>query len=272
MLKRWFKKAFWLLVLLLIAGSVFQYFFPTAGLGVLEVTGGIYHSDDLIREINELRKDTRIKGVLVRIDSPGGTVAASQEIFESLKKLSAEKPVVASMGSVAASGGYYVALAAKEIFANPGTITGSIGVRMEHINVSELLEWAKIHYESLKSGELKDIGSPQRTMTPEEKKMLEGMLGEIHTQFKKTVAAERKISIQEVEAVADGRILTGEQAKNHKLVDALGGLEMAVAQLQSLTGLQGEPNLIYKASQTPWWWHFLGQAKSLNKAWLPVFQ
>ena len=271
MLKKGLKWAFWIVVVFVALSFLSNRFFPTSAIGVLEVTGGIYSSDDILDQIEDLKKDSRIKGVLLRIDSPGGTVAASQEIFESLQKLGAVKPIIASCGTLAASGGYYVALAAKEIFANPGTLTGSIGVRMEHMEIGDLLQWAKVHYETLKSGELKDMGSLQRPMTPEEKQLIESMLHEIHQQFKKAVAEARHLPMEAVEKVADGRVLTGEEAFQAKLVDHLGGRTEAIARLMQVAGLKGEPHLIYNKEGKDWWVRFLTKTQILSPLPVPLF-
>ena len=172
-------------------------------------------------------------------------MSASQEIFESVKELRSVKPVVASMGTVAASGGYYIAAPANKIVANPGTITGSIGVRMELLNVEDLLQWARLKTTTLKSGRLKDVGSSTRPMTDEEREYLESILREMHMQFKKAVAESRGLSLEDVEKVADGRVLTGEQALTVKLIDELGSLEKATKVAAELGGIKGDPDIFY---------------------------
>ena len=232
-------------------------------LGVLEVEGAFWVSDDWVEQIEEFRKDPHIAGVIVRINSPGGTVAAAQEIYDALKKLSQTKPVVASMGTIAASGGLYVAMAANTVVADAGTITGSIGVRMEHLNLEELLKFAKVKYETIKSGRLKDMAGFSRPLTPEAKELLEGMMSEIHLQFKKTIADARGLDIKNVEGYADGRIFTGARAKELKLVDEIGDMGRAVEIAAKKAGIDGEPKLVYGEKDGVWWVKALfGEAKS----------
>lgn len=250
---------YWILLTVIVfaflGGSVFFFFGAVLSLvripvergdiAVVEVLGGIYESKSIVEKLGELKKDDDVKAVVLRIDSPGGSVSASQEIFESVKELRAVKPVVASMGTVAASGGYYIAAPANKIIANPGTLTGSIGVRLELMNVEDLLQWARLRATTLKSGRLKDVGSSTRPMTDEEREYLEGILREMHMQFKKAVAESRGLSLEDVEKVADGRVLTGEQALAAKLIDELGSLERASKVAAELGGIKGEPDIFY---------------------------
>jgi protease-4 len=217
-------------------------------IAIVEVLGGIFDARPVTEELQDLKKDKRAKAVILRVDSPGGSVSASQEIFDAVKSLKEVKPVVASMGTVAASGGYYIAAPASKIVANSGTITGSIGVRMELLNVEDLMQWARLRPLTLKSGLLKDAGSPTRSMTPEEREYFEEILKALHRQFKKAVAESRGLPIETVEALADGRVFTGEEAFEHKLVDELGSLERAVqvaADLAGLADLKEEPEPYY---------------------------
>ncbi|MFH0800710.1 MAG: signal peptide peptidase SppA [Pseudomonadota bacterium] len=214
------------------------------GVGIITVDGAIVSADDTVDEIDRFRKNDSVRSVVLRIESPGGSVAASQEILEAVRRLAGKKPVVASMGSVAASGGYYIACGAKKILANPGTITGSIGVRMEHVMIGDLLQWAKIKHETLKSGRLKDLASMDRLMTAEERQVLQGMLDDIHGQFKEEVAKARSLELKKVDEIADGRIYTGRQALELGLVDAMGGLSEAVKMAAEMGGIKGEPRLI----------------------------
>lgn len=222
-------------------------------LGIVEIHGVIWAADDWLKEINDFRKNPNIAGVVVRINSPGGTVGASQEIFDSLQRLAAKKPVVASMGTVAASGGLYAALGAKKIVAEPGTITGSIGVRMEHMNIGDLLRLAKIEYETIKSGALKDLASNTRSLTPEERSFLEDLMKEFHGQFKRAVAAARNLKPEALEKIADGRVLTGAKAVEAGLVDELGGFDKAVEVAAQMAGIKGEPHLVYVKEPILWW-------------------
>lgn len=248
-----------LIALAFFGGSLFFFFgvvlslFPHpsghGNVAVVEVLGGIFDSKPIVEKLRDLRKDDDVKAVVLRIDSPGGSVSASQEIFDSVKELRAVKPVVASMGTVAASGGYYIAAPASKIVANPGTVTGSIGVRLELMNVQDLLEWAHLKSITLKSGRFKDVGSATRPMTEEEKDYLERILAEMHLQFKKAVADSRGLSLEEVEKIADGRILTGQEAVAAKLVDETGSMERAFRVAADLAGIKDEPEIFYPPLQ-----------------------
>lgn len=224
-------------------------FAKSASIGVLEVKGVIIDSKKLLEQIDAFGEDPLVKGVLVHINSPGGAVAPSQEVYEALRKLSKTKTVYSSMSSLAASGGYYVACGTKKVFANPGTITGSIGVIMQFADLSKLYQWAKVSQYNIKTGRYKDIGSPLREMSLEEKQLLQNMVDNVLAQFRKAVATARSIPMEKVVAVSDGRIFTGEQAKAAQLVDELGGFNDAVEALAKDVGIQGKPNLIYPAKK-----------------------
>lgn len=216
-----------------------------ARLGVLEVSGVIMDAKKALERIEKFSNDKTIKGVIVRINSPGGAVAPSQEIYQALKKLAQEKPVYASMSSVAASGGYYVAVGCQKIFADPGTMTGSIGVIMQFMDLSRLYEWAKVKPYNMKTGKFKDIGNPEREMGPEEKALIQGLIDNVLAQFRKAVAEGRKLSMEKVIAASDGRIFSGEQAKELGLVDELGGLNDTSAALANELKIPGKPVLVY---------------------------
>ncbi len=213
------------------------------GVGILEVNGVIMDSKRVLKNLEDLSNSDAVKAIVLRIDSPGGAVAPSQEIYEALKK--EKKPVVASMSSLAASGGYYIACGAKKIFANPGTLTGSIGVRMDFINLKDLYQWAKVKRYTVKAGRYKDSGSDSRDMTPEEKELFQDMIDDVHMQFKQTVATSRNLPLKEVEKIADGRILSGAQAFRSKLVDELGTLDDAIQEASKMAGIKGEPIRYY---------------------------
>ncbi|ADH86235.1 signal peptide peptidase SppA [Desulfurivibrio alkaliphilus] len=217
------------------------------GVGVIEVRGVISSADQLIEQLTDFRRKDKIKAIVLRIDSPGGAVGASQELFEEVKRTNRVKPVVASMGSVAASGGLYAALGAERIIANPGTLTGSIGVIIKFANLEELLQKIGYRSETIKSGELKDTGAMDRPLTPGEREMLAEMVHAVHRQFVDDVAASRDLPVGQVEAFADGRIFSGARALELQLVDALGNLNDAAMLAASLGGLDGEqvPHLIY---------------------------
>ncbi len=208
-------------------------------------TGTIMESKKVIKELNAFAEADHIKAIVVRIDSPGGAVGPSQEIYDAIKRIKAKKKVVASMGSLAASGGYYVACATDKIYANPGTLTGSIGVIMELPNVTGLLKWAGVDMNTITAGKMKDSGSPFRDMKPEEREYFTAMLEDVHSQFIEAVAAGRKLTVEEVTPLADGRVFSGRQAKEVKLVDELGGLEVAVAEAGKVGGITGEPKTEY---------------------------
>ncbi len=245
------------------SGQTQTSFFDRSGVGVITVAGTILTSDETVRQANDFLEDDNVSAVILRIQSPGGSVAASQEILEAIRILAKKKPVIASMGSVAASGGYYVALGATEIFANAGTITGSIGVRLEHIMIGDLLKWAKVQHETLKSGQFKDMMPIDAPISPEARVILEAMLEQIHVQFKQAVSTARNIPMEDLETIADGRIVTGEEAQHLKLVDTLGGLSEAINRAGELAHIEGMPHLIYPKKRHPWIEHLFTEAKVL---------
>lgn len=220
-------------------------------IGVIEVNGIIASSKKTIERITDFRDEGSIKAIVLRVDSPGGGVGPSQEIYREVQKLAAVKPVVVSMGGVAASGGYYIAAPATRVLANPGTITGSIGVIMEFTNVEDLM--GKVGLKSLvvKSGTHKDIGSPVRTMTGEDRQILQGLIDDVHQQFVTAVATGRHLEEKEVRLLADGRIFSGRQALDLGLVDQLGNLEDAVDVAAELAGITGKPRTVYPRDERP---------------------
>ncbi|MFO1519236.1 MAG: signal peptide peptidase SppA [bacterium] len=222
-------------------------------IAIVEVKGPIFESEPTNEKLEKYRKSSSVKAVVLRIDSPGGAVGPSQEIYEEVKKLAGKKKVVVSMGSVAASGGYYIAAPATKIVANPATVTGSIGVLMEHVEIDELLKWAKVSAEILKAGAMKDVGSMFRPMKADERALLEGVLKNMHEQFRKAVSEGRNIPLEEVEKIADGRIYTGEQALALKLVDQLGDLDDAIDTAKDLAGIKGEPKIIRPQKPKSFW-------------------
>jgi protease-4 len=213
--------------------------------GIIEVTGIIADSKSTINQIKQLRENKSVKAVVLRIDSPGGTVGPAQEIYREIQKTVQIKKIVVSMGTVAASGGYYIAAAADGIMANPGTITGSIGVIMEYTNFRQLLDKIGIAPVVIKSGDFKDVGSPLREMTEVEEKFLQSFVDKTRQQFVRAVADGRKMPLEQVESLADGRIFTGEEAKENGLVDRLGNLEDAIEWAGRMAGIEGEINTIY---------------------------
>ncbi len=207
--------------------------------------GGV-DADSIVRTLGEYRDNPSVVAVVLRVNSPGGVVAPTQEIFSAVERVrAAGKPVVASLGAVAASGGYYVAVAANRIYASPGTLTGSIGVVMQLANVEGLLKKVGVDYVVVKAGAFKDIGSFARPMKPEERRVLQALLDDVYGQFVKAVAQRRGLDEQAVLAFADGRIYSGQQARALKMIDEMGGLEDAVESAAKLAGIAGKPKLIY---------------------------
>jgi protease IV len=212
---------------------------------IVELEGVILDVEDLVRELRRHRDNPLVRAVVMRINSPGGVVGPTQEVHQAVQRLrAAGKPVVASLGAVAASGGYYVAVAADQIYANPGTLTGSIGVIMQMANVEQLLKKVGVGYIVVKAGQFKDVGNFSRVMTSEERRVLQNLLDDVHGQFITAVAEGRKLERAQVVRFADGRVFTGAQAKALHMVDALGGLEDAVNQAAGLAGMPIPPRVI----------------------------
>ena len=215
-------------------------------IALVRIEGVILDSKDTIDELKRYRQNPAIKAILIRIDSPGGAVVPSQEIYEEVKRARGDgkKKVVSSMGTLAASGGYYIASATDKIVANPGTLTGSIGVIMDLANVEGLMKKVGVESIVIKSGAHKDLASPFRKMGEEERKILQNVLDDVHEQFIEAVSAGRGMSIEKVRSLADGRIFTGRQAKGIGLVDELGDLQDAIRITASLVGIKGEPRVV----------------------------
>ncbi|MDP3049109.1 MAG: signal peptide peptidase SppA [Thermodesulfovibrionales bacterium] len=238
------------LILLIVISVIFAIFQKNVPMGdkvaVVRIEGPIMDSKNTTDEIKGYLKDASIKAIVLRVDSPGGAVAPSQEIYEEVKKATLKKKVIVSMGSVAASGGYYISAPADRIIANPGTLTGSIGVIMEIPNIEGLMNKIGVKTEVIKSGRHKDIASAFRKMGKEERLILQSVLDDVHEQFIKAVSDGRKIPFDEVKKLADGRIFTGKQAMEARLVDELGTLEDAIAAAGRLAGIKGEPEVVTK--------------------------
>jgi len=222
--------------------------------GVISIEGPIVGSEPILSQLVRFKKDKRLKAIILRINSPGGRVGPSQEIYREIRKTIKTKKVIASIGGLGASGGYYIASAANKIVANPGTITGSIGVIMEFIQLQDLLKKIGVSLEVLKSGEFKDIGSPHRKMSEQEKELLKELIFDIQDQFVKAVARGRNLSVEKVQGIADGRIFSGAKAKELGLVDLLGNFQDAVDLAKKMTGIKGEVTLVYpkKAGTRIW--------------------
>ncbi len=215
-------------------------------IALIRVEGPILDSRETVTELTRFGKSSAVKAIVLRIDSPGGGVVPSQEIHDAVKSVRQkhQKKIIASMGSVAASGGYYIAVATDHILANPGTLTGSIGVIMELANIEGLLKKVGVTSVVIKSGRHKDLASPFRTMKEEDRRILQEVLDDVHDQFIQAVADGRSLPIADVTQLADGRIFTGRQAKEVGLVDGLGNLDDAIELAAQLAGIEGEPTVV----------------------------
>lgn len=250
--RRPFRTLFWVLAAGLGLLFVLNVFFPDLDLStgdriaLIRVEGVILDSQATVGELKRFSENPSVKAIVLRIDSPGGGVVPSQEIHDAVKRVRTKnnKAVIASMGSVAASGGYYIAAATDRIVANPGTLTGSIGVIMETANVEGLLQKIGVEGVVIKSGKYKDVGSPLRKMSEEERGLLQTVMDDVHKQFIEAVAEGRAIELTDAQALADGRIFTGRQAKEAKLVDELGDLEDAIQLAADVVGIEGEPKVV----------------------------
>lgn len=254
--------------LLLLIGAALLFFFAvylsasfTSGnillssrIALIKIEGVIVDSREVIDDLKKYKDNPAIKAILLRIDSPGGGVVPSQEIYEEVKKIreDGKKKVVVSMGTVAASGGYYIASASDRIVANPGTLTGSIGVIMELANVEGLLRKIGVDSLVIKSGRHKDIGSPFRKMKPEERAILQHLLDDIHNQFITAVSSGRGLPEDKIRELADGRIFTGREAKEIGLVDDLGNLQDAIRLTADIVGIEGEPKIVETKRRLSW--------------------
>lgn len=221
---------------------------PGDKIAVVKIEGVILDSTEIIEELKDYSSNDSVKAIILRIDSPGGAVAPSQEIYEEVKRIREEgkKKIVTSMGSVAASGGYYIASVSDRIVANPGTITGSIGVILELANFSGLMKKVGVESVVVKSGKYKDIGSIFRTMTKEERELLQGVIDDTHEQFIEAVSAGRAIEKEKLVSIADGRVFTGRQAKEIGLIDDVGNMQYAIKIAREIAGIKGEPAIIEK--------------------------
>ena len=223
-------------------------------LAVVELKGVITSSEDLVRQFKKYRETRSVKGIILRVDSPGGGAVASQEMYQEVKKTrDSGKPVVVSMGALAASGGYYVSCGASRLVANPGTLTGSIGVISEFLQLKEALGKIGVGVKTIKSGKLKDAGSPMRKMTAEDEKYFQALMDDVHHQFIGVVETERKLDHKKTLALADGRVFTGRQAMELGLVDTLGSFEDAVTMAADLAGIKGEPSLVKERRRRSVW-------------------
>ncbi len=215
-------------------------------IAVLDLEGVILSPKDMVEQLKKYGDDSSIKAIVIHVNSPGGGAAASEEIYREVKRLRDEKKkrIVASIETVGASGAYYVSSATNKIFADNASIVGSIGVISEWYNYEELIKWAKLKAITLKAGEFKDTGSPTRDMTPVERAYLQGLIDDMHTQFIDAVAEGRHMKEEDVRALANGKVWTGEQALPLKLIDQIGDFQAAIDDTAKSVGIKGEPTLI----------------------------
>jgi len=212
---------------------------------IVEVKDVIMSSEEVIKQLKKYQKNSNVKAIVVRVESPGGGIAPSQEIYEAIKNIkNSGKPVVISMGSMAASGGYYISLGANKIFANPGTLTGSIGVILEYPNFTQLMDKVGVNMTTIKSGKMKDAGSPYRKSSADDEKYFQQLIDNGYGQFIDAVAMERKLDKKDLLELADGRVFTGRQAYEYKLIDTLGTYEDAILYAGKLGGIEGEPKTV----------------------------
>ena len=234
--------------------------FSGDGVGVLQIEGAIDDPRVVLSELRRFKEMAWVKAIVVRVDSPGGAVAPTQEIFEEIQRAKKKKPIIASLGSIAASGGYYIASGCDKIIANPGTLTGSIGVIMQLSNVEELMKKIGVKGYNVKSGVNKDIGSPFQPLSPEGREILQSLVDNVHGQFVAAVAKGRGMDESRVRKLADGRIYSGAQAKELGLVDQFGTLEDAIELAAKRAGIAAEPAVYYSRPEQERWWEkiFMG--------------
>jgi protease IV len=216
-------------------------------IAVVDLNGVIFSPKQIVPQLKKFADDDSVKAIIIHVNSPGGGVAASEEIYREVKRIRDEKKkrIVASIETVGASGAYYVASATNKIYADKGSVVGSIGVIAEWVNYGELLRWAKLNAITLKAGEFKDTGSPTREMTPAEREYMQGLIDNMHTQFIQAVAEGRHAKEADIRAIANGKVWTGEQANGMKLVDEIADFEGAVKDTARAVNISGEPTLVY---------------------------
>ncbi len=237
-------------------------------IGIVALEGPIFSSERVIYELNKMTERSDVKAIVFRINSPGGTVAPSQEIYEKIKKLNDRIPIIVSVGSLAASGGYYAALESEKIVANKGSIVGSIGVILDYPVAVELLNKIGLRFETLTSGELKDAGSPTRAVTKKDREFFQSVINDLHAQFINAVSEGRSMAITEVTKLADGRIFTGEQAVELGLIDTIGTYEDAIKIAGEIVGIPGKPKTIQLRKESKTVIDFLlGYAKQNIDSW-----
>lgn len=216
-------------------------------IAVVELDGIIFSPKQIVSQLKKFADDDSVKAIIIHVNSPGGGVAASEEIYREVKRIRDEKKkrIVASIETVGASGAYYVASATNKIYADKGSVVGSIGVIAEWVNYGELLRWAKLNAITMKAGEFKDTGSPTREMTPVEREYMQGLVDNMHTQFIQAVADGRHAKESDIRVIANGKVWTGQQAADLKLVDQIADFEGAVKDTAQAVNISGEPTLVY---------------------------
>ena len=233
-------------------------------IGIVDIEGTILESREIVETLNDFNKNNDINGIIVRINSPGGAVAPSQEIFEAVNKISLEdkKPIIASISSTGASGGYYIAIGADKIMANSGSIVGSIGVIISFPIAKSLLDKVGLKFETFASGEYKDSGSPYRDVNLNDQDYFKEIVNDMHNQFITEVSKQRNISIKKIEALANGKIYTGKMAYENNLIDTLGTFEDALILTKNMSNIKGEINLIYPDKDEPFLYDLIGMNTS----------
>jgi protease-4 len=256
---------FTVVIIALVSGSSDKTETVTVGSGdkvaVVDLKGVIASSDEVVRQMKKYRNNSSVRAIVLHIDSPGGGVVASQEMYEEVRAVrDGGKPVIVSMGSLAASGGYYVAVGGSYLVANRGTLTGSVGVISEFLQVKDALDKLGIGVKTIKAGKLKDAGSPMRAMNEDDQKYFQALMDDVHRQFIDVVARERKMDVEKVRELADGRVFTGEQALQLGLVDTLGTFEDAVRIAAVKVGIKGEPAIVKERKRQMWYESIFGDA------------
>ena len=256
---------FTVVIIALVSGSSDKTETVTVGSGdkvaVVDLKGVIASSDEVVRQMKKYRNNSSVRAIVLHIDSPGGGVVASQEMYEEVRAVrDGGKPVIVSMGSLAASGGYYVAVGGSYLVANRGTLTGSVGVISEFLQLKDALDKLGIGVKTIKAGKLKDAGSPMRAMNDDDQKYFQALMDDVHRQFIDVVARERKMDVEKVRELADGRVFTGEQALQLGLVDTLGTFEDAVRIAAVKVGIKGEPAIVKERKRQMWYESIFGDA------------
>jgi protease IV len=256
---------FTVVIISLVSGSSDKTETVTVGSGdkvaVVDLKGVISSSEDVVRQMKKYKNNSSVRAIVLHIDSPGGGVVASQEMYEEVRAVrDGGKPVIVSMGSLAASGGYYVAVGGSYLVANRGTLTGSVGVISEFLQVKDALDKLGIGVKTIKAGKLKDAGSPTRAMNEDDQKYFQALMDDVHRQFIDVVVRERKMDVEKVRELADGRVFTGEQALQLGLVDTLGTFEDAVRIAAVKVGIKGEPAIVRERKRQMWYESFFGDA------------